>query len=133
MMYRTLFPLAALALVACAAQTTRPPPEEPVSTTSVTSAALTTRAAKPTRFTTGPAPEDAPETFAPIEPRFKAALAANPALRNVDYGRISIEEDDGTVILRGRVPTSADAVQIEMTIRAMKGVTSVDNRLRTWR
>lgn len=133
MLYRTMFPLAALAVAACAAQTTRPPADEPVSTTSVTSAALTVDEAKPRRFTTGPAPEDAPETFAPIEARFAAALAKNPALRGVDYSHVAIEQENGLVVLRGRVATLADAVQIEMTIRQMKGVTSVDNRLRARR
>ena len=95
----------------------------------MTRAALAVEQAKSRRFTTGPAQEDAPETFAPIEARFRAALAENPALRGVDYEHIAIEEKNGAVVLRGRVPTLADAVQIEVTIRRMKGITSVDNGL----
>lgn len=130
MLYRTLIPVAALAVAACSAQNARPPPEEPTSTTSVTSAALTTS----TTMTTVTSREAAlPEAKTPLAPRFREALARNPALEGVPHEHIQVEQIGGHVTLRGRMPTVADAVQVEMSVRQVKGVTSVTNEIRPLR
>lgn len=134
MLHRTLISVTALALAACAAQKSRPPPEEPASTTSVTSAALTTSTSSTAVEATAPAPKETPpETLAPLAPRFREALARNPALAGIPVEHLQIEQVGGHVTLRGRLPTVADAVQVEMTIRQMRGVTTVTNDIQAFR
>jgi osmotically-inducible protein OsmY len=51
-----------------------------------------------------------------------------------DYGKstardISVSVDNGVVTLRGHVSTEAEKQNIESRVRAMTGVTSVNNQL----
>lgn len=85
------------------------------------------------RHHTGPREEALPEAIPPMAPRLREALANNPALDGVSYEHLWIQESDGHVVLRGREPTVADAVQVELSIRHVRGVTSVTNELRPYR
>jgi hypothetical protein len=131
MLYRAPIAVAILAVAACSAQNTRPPAEEPTSTTSVTGAALTSRTTSTTITTTPPAPEEAlPGATAPLARKFREVLRDNPALEGVSLEHLQVDQVNGHVILRGRLPTVADKVEVEMSVRRMKGVTSVRNDIR---
>jgi hypothetical protein len=140
MPFRHLQLILCLAFVACSAQTARQPASEPVGKTTITRAALTIeRPEPPPRTSTGNvtvrrAAVEAPDRVAPqtaLEPAYREALAANPALRGVEWGHLLIEREGGHVTLRGLVRTVADKVQVELAVRQVKGVTSVSNRLET--
>jgi osmotically-inducible protein OsmY len=130
MLYLVRFaPMAAFALIACAGQKTRPPPDEP-RTTSVTSAALTTAPAE-AEPTTQRTPDPPVAPMRPLPPKFRAALVKNPTLESYLVETISIEQDDGHVTMRGYMPTVADKVQAELSVRSVPGVTSVTNLITT--
>lgn len=112
------------------------PPKEPVSTTSVTSSALTveTPSAQPA------APIRDPEKAAPNVPatgeseadrllseKVRQHLAKKPELADVGWNRVRIVTVDGNVTLVGELPTTADAIEIEHAVREVKGVKGVTN------
>lgn len=46
-----------------------------------------------------------------------------------ELDRVRVMADAGKVTLNGMVPTSADAASIEQKIRALDGVSAVDNQI----
>ena len=59
----------------------------------------------------------------------RKTLIAEPALKNAELDRVRVMTDSGKVTLNGMVPSSADSATIEQKIRALKGVTALDNQI----
>jgi osmotically-inducible protein OsmY len=129
------FMMAAMMLVlgACAGPKNGRPPAtaaEPVSTTTTTSAALTV--SDPVAVDNSEAPiVAAKETDRDLATRIRTSLRRDAALANVPWQRVSMDVEDQHVTLRGHLPTVADSIEVERTVRATKGVRAVQNEIRT--
>lgn len=119
------------AITACSSSRAQqsPPPKEPVSTTRVTSSALTVSETKPQAAPSAPAGEES-EADRALSAKIRQHLAKKPELSNVAWDRVRIVTVDGNVTIAGELPTTADAIEVEHAIREVKGVKSVSNEVR---
>ena len=61
--------------------------------------------------------------------QIRKTLSAEASLKNAELDRVRVMTASGKVTLNGMVPTSADSTTIEQKIRALGGVTAVDNQI----
>jgi osmotically-inducible protein OsmY len=131
---KLMMAVAMLALGACAGQKNERPPasaREPVSTTTTTSAALTVSDSVGAVDDSEAPIVAAKDTDRDLATRIRTSLRRDKALVNVPWQRVSMEVEDQHVTLRGRLPTVADSIEVERTVRATHGVRAVQNEIRT--
>lgn len=105
------------------------PPKEPVSTTSVTSSALTveTPRAQPEKAAPNAPATGESEADRLLSEKIRQHLAKKPELSGVGWNRVRIVTVDGNVTIAGELPTTADAIEVEHAVREVKGVKGVTN------